>query len=45
MQTKSVNFYSLRYSDVRTYLFAAAFIAGNMVLPQLLHLVPARVKK
>ena len=40
MQTKSVNFYSLRYSDVRTYLFAAAFIAGNMVLPQLFHLVP-----
>ena len=40
MQTQSVKFYSLRYSDIRTYLVAAAFVAGNIVLPQLCHLVP-----
>lgn len=40
MQTKSVNFYSYGYSDIRTYLTAAAFISGNVIFPQLLHLVP-----
>lgn len=40
MQTESVKFYSLRYSDLRTYVAAAAFIAGNIVFPQLLHMVP-----
>lgn len=40
MQTNSVNFYSWRFSDVRTYLAAAAFVAGNILLPQLFHLVP-----
>ena len=32
--------YSLNYSNVRTYLFALLFIAGNMALPQLCHLTP-----
>ena len=40
MQTESVNFYSFTYSDLRTYIVAAAFIAGNIVFPQLFHLVP-----
>ena len=40
MQTQSVKFHSLRYSDIRTYLVAAAFVAGNIVLPQLCHLIP-----
>ena len=40
MQTESVKLYSLRYSDLRTYLVAAAFVAGNILLPQLCHLVP-----
>ncbi|WP_286834229.1 MULTISPECIES: ECF transporter S component [unclassified Proteiniphilum] len=32
--------YSLRLSNTKTYLFAAVFIAGNLLLPQLAHLVP-----
>ena len=32
-------FYSLNYTNANTYLFALLFIAGNMVLPQLCHLV------
>lgn len=39
MQTTS-QFYSLRYSDIRTYITAALFIAGNIILPQLFHLIP-----
>lgn len=36
----SVKLYSLNYSNVKTYLFALLFIAGNIVLPQLCHLTP-----
>lgn len=32
--------YSLNLSNTRTYLFAAIFIVGNLLLPQLAHLVP-----
>ena len=32
--------YSLRLSNVRTYLFATVFIVGNLLLPQLAHLIP-----
>ena len=32
--------YSLNYSNVKTYLFALLFVAGNIALPQLCHLVP-----
>ena len=32
--------YSLGYSETKTYLFAAIFVAGNIILPQLCHLVP-----
>ena len=38
MQTTTVKLYSLRYDEVRTYLFAAAFVLGNIALPQLCHL-------
>lgn len=31
---------SLSYSDARTYAWSAAFVACNIVLPQLCHLVP-----
>lgn len=31
--------YSLNYTNVNTYLFAFFFIAGNIALPQLCHLV------
>lgn len=36
----SAKLYSLKYSNVKTYLFALLFIAGNIALPQLCHLVP-----
>lgn len=32
--------YSLPYRDIRTYGTALIFIAGNIILPQLFHLVP-----
>ena len=32
--------YSYNFTSVRTYLFAIIFIAGNLLLPQLAHLVP-----
>lgn len=35
-----VNLYSLGWREMRTYLFATLFIVGNIVLPQLCHLIP-----
>lgn len=32
--------YSLSLNNAKTYLFALLFVAGNIVLPQLCHLVP-----
>ena len=40
MTAQSVKLYTLNYSEMRTYLFALLFIVGNIVLPQLCHLVP-----
>lgn len=40
METKTIKLHTLGYSDWRTYLATLAFVAGNIVLPQLLHLVP-----
>lgn len=36
----SVKLYSLGYANIKTYLFASLFVAGNLILPQLCHLVP-----
>ena len=36
----TTNLYTLSLSNTKTYLFAAAFIVGNLLLPQLAHLVP-----
>lgn len=36
----AVRLYSLGWREMRTYLFALLFIAGNIVLPQLCHLFP-----
>lgn len=36
----TVKFYTFGYNEVKTYLYAALFIAGNLLLPQLCHLVP-----
>ena len=36
----SVKLYSLSFGNVKTYLFAFLFVAGNIILPQLCHLIP-----
>ncbi len=36
----SVRLYQYGYNEVRTYLLAAAFVVGNVALPQLLHTIP-----
>lgn len=36
----TVRLYSLGWREMRTYMFALLFIAGNIVLPQLCHLIP-----
>lgn len=40
--TTATSFKQLDFSakDMRTYLFSLVFIAGNLVLPQLLHFIP-----
>ena len=40
METKTLNLYSLGYTNAKTYLAAALFVGGNIILPQILHLVP-----
>lgn len=36
----TVKLYSLKLSNTKTYLFAALFVLGNLLLPQLAHLMP-----
>ncbi len=36
----SARLYKLNYDELKTYLLAAFFVACNMVLPQLFHLIP-----
>ncbi len=36
----SAKLYSLNATNYRTYLFTTLFVAGNILLPQLVHLVP-----
>lgn len=38
--TTAIRLYSLGWREMRTWLFATLFIAGNIVLPQLCHLIP-----
>ena len=40
MNTTSVQLYSLNYTERRAFIFATLFVAGNIVLPQLCHLIP-----
>ena len=39
MKTTS-NLYTLDYSNAKTYMAASLFVLGNLVLPQIFHLVP-----
>lgn len=36
----AVKLHSLDYSNVKTYLFSLLFVAGNIALPQICHLIP-----
>lgn len=36
----NVRLYTLNYDEAKTYLWAAVFVACNIVLPQVFHLVP-----
>lgn len=38
--TTNTRLYNYSFSSVKTYLFALLFIAGNLILPQLAHLIP-----
>lgn len=40
MTASETKLYSLSLRESRTYLLSAAFIVGNIVLPQLCHLIP-----
>ena len=40
MTNVSVNLYAYNYRQAKTYLIAMFFILGNVVLPQIFHLVP-----
>lgn len=40
MVTTTARLYSLNYKEAKTYMFAFLFIAGNIALPQLCHLIP-----
>ena len=36
----NVRLYTLNYDEAKTYLWAAVFVACNLVLPQVFHLIP-----
>ncbi|WP_336534786.1 ECF transporter S component [Bacteroides acidifaciens] len=40
MESTTVKLYSLNYNNVNTYLAASLFVIGNMLFPQLFHLIP-----
>lgn len=40
MKANTLKLYSLNYKEAKTYLVASAFVVGNILLPQLFHLIP-----
>ena len=40
MQSTELKLHNLSFSDTRTYLCATLFILGNIIMPQIAHLVP-----
>lgn len=40
MEATTLKLQALNYSSIKTYLVATFFIAGNLLLPQLCHLIP-----
>ena len=37
---KEIRIYNYGLNEIKTYLFVFLFVAGNMILPQLCHLIP-----
>ena len=37
---KEIKVYNYKLNELRTYLFVSLFVAGNIILPQLCHLIP-----
>lgn len=37
---KEINIYNYKLNELKTYLFVGLFVAGNIILPQLCHLIP-----
>ena len=37
---KEINIYNYKLYELKTYLFVGLFVAGNIILPQLCHLIP-----
>ena len=40
MNTTTIKTYAYGLADVKAYLFATLFVAGNLILPQVCHLLP-----
>lgn len=40
MGTTTLKLYSLEYKETKTYIVAALFVLGNLLLPQLCHWIP-----
>lgn len=40
MQVASVKLYSLNYNEAKSYIAVALFVVGNVLFPQLCHLMP-----
>lgn len=40
IMSSTVKLYSWNFSNAKTYLFAAIFMTGNLLLPQMMHLIP-----
>lgn len=40
MNTSTVRLYSLGFTNVKTYLIASLFVIGNILFPQLCHIMP-----
>ena len=40
MQTAEIKLYSPGYGELKTYLLASLFVVGNIIMPQLIHLIP-----
>ncbi len=40
MKTTTLKLYTLGYAEMRTWLITTLFVGGNLLLPQLAHLVP-----